>query len=316
MMSLMSRRSFMSTAAAAGGLLPLAGATAAQAKSFARPGLELYTVSAELIKDFDGTLKKVAEIGYREVEFPSFYGRTIEQVRKSLDAAGLNCAASHIAPSALYPNMPSLETDAAAVFGPCRDLGVKYVVCGLPPMPENRKPKLEELKNIGEAMDKFFKSLTLEDWKWISEFMNTMGHRAQEYGLQLTYHNHSAEFRALGDTTAYDELLRLTDPKAVAMEMDCGWVVASGRDPIAYFKDHPGRFPLLHLKDLKAASTNTENHMEPAEIGQGIIDWKKLLTAAQKSGVKYSYVEQEPPYVRPALDSAKASFDYLSNLKL
>ncbi len=313
----LSRRMFMSSAAGVTGGILMSGSLAAKSAGSRFPiGLELYSVSKEMIADLDGTLRKVAELGYREVELPSLYGRTPEQMRRALDIAGLNCSSFHIAPSSLVPGMISLDTDPDAVFAQCRDLGAKYAVCGLPPMRADQKPTLQAIQtDLGGTFQRFFDSLTLDDWKWNADFLNKYGEQAAKRGLALAYHNHNEEFRLQGDTSGYDELLRLTDSKLVKMELDCGWAYAAGRDPIALFAaGGPDRYRLLHLKEMKPAQGNSQKKWDPVEIGQGVVDWPKLLAAADRAGVRYAYIEQEPPYARPALDIVKSSLDYFKHL--
>lgn len=311
----------MLRALAGAGLAMLPAACRAPSSEGIDFGLELYTVSAELMEDFDGTLEKVAGLGYREVEFPSLYGRSPGRIHRSLAAAGLNCESVHVAPSSLLDGMSSLEVDAAAVLGGCGELGVRYVVAGLPPMQPSRKPTAREIRrDLSGAISRYFESLTADDWKWIADFLNEHGEMARRFGLQLAYHNHSAEFRPLGapdGPAGYDELLRLTDPALVAMELDCGWVTAANRDPLAYLRSHQGRFPLLHVKDVASTTTwNTMNRLDSAPVGEGIVDWQALLHTAQQGGAVYAYVEQEPPYEPSALGVARSSLDYLRKLKV
>ncbi|HWM65129.1 MAG TPA: sugar phosphate isomerase/epimerase family protein [Steroidobacteraceae bacterium] len=316
----LSRRAFVSAAVGlAAGLVSVRHSEAAGAATYDFPvGLELYSLSKELLADFEGTLHRVAAMGYREVELPDLYGRTVEQMRHALDAAGLRCASGHVPASSFVEGMPSLEHDADTLFGMCRDLGVTYVVCGLPPMRADRKPTLDALKaDAAGAIVRYFDSLTLEDWKWTADFLNTVGAQAARRGLMLAYHNHSAEFRPLGATSGYDELLRLTDSQVVKMELDCGWARAAGRDPAALLAASSDRYRLVHLKDLKLpAQPDYHNRMEPAEVGAGVIDWRRLLTAAQGAGVRYTYVEQEPPYARPAVDIVQRALAYFRTLKV
>jgi sugar phosphate isomerase/epimerase len=138
-------------------------------------------------------------------------------------------------------------------------------------------------------------------------------------GIQFCYHNHNFEFKKYGDTTAYDFLLKQLDPKLVKFEMDCFWVTHAGQDPVAYFKKHPGRFPLLHIKDLKAGNPPT-TEMDArmglfTEVGKGTINWKRIFAAAPQGGMKHYYVEQDF-CERPPLESIKVSYEYLHELKV
>ena len=277
-------------------------------------GLEVYTVGGELLKDFDGTLAAIAAAGYREIEIPSLYGRSVPVWQAALKQHGLVCDSMHIAATGFGPDMASLENKPEEVLGQARDMGVTYIPCGLPPMPIAKRPTLDDLKkDFGGAFERFFASMTVADWRWVADFLNEKGVLAKARGLTLAYHNHSAEFRPGDGTTGFDELMRLLDPKLVTMELDCGWAIAGGRDPVALLNAHPGRFELLHLKDLhRPAEATYVNKMEAADIGAGVVDWPALLAAARKAGVRHTYVEQEPPYTRSPLAIAADAYRYLA----
>lgn len=118
----------------------------------------------------------------------------------------------------------------------------------------------------------------------------------------------------MSETTGFDLLLNLTDPALVTFEMDTGWVAAAGRDPVRYLEDPPGRFRLMHAKDLKPSPPSTNLEMVPADLGQGRLDWKAIFAAAKASGLHRYYVEQEPPFPNGQLASAKANFAFVSSL--
>jgi sugar phosphate isomerase/epimerase len=293
-----SRRTFLrqSSAAALAAGVASAWTPTSEAGAFGFPvGLQLYTVKAELEKDFEGTLRAVARIGYRQVELPSYFGRTPKELRAALNAAGLTCQSGmfFIKSAAQTPNLlddPQRCIDFAGA------LGLKYIVT----------PILYSLRP--------FETLTLDDFRHSAELLNRIGEQIRKAGFQYAYHNHNIEFRKFGETTGYDELLRLTDPKLVTMELDCGWVAAAGQDPTRYLVEYPGRFSLLHVKDLKADTPNTAMKMTSVEVGNGIVDWRKVLDVAHDAGVKAGFVEQEAPFVRPALESARLSYEFLKRL--
>src|SRR2546422_9648407 len=126
------------------------------------------------------------------------------------------------------------------------------------------------------------------------------------------------EFKTFDGVSAYDELLRRTDSKLVQLELDCYWITRAGKDPLDYFKQYPGRFPLWHIKDRKpgyAPATDMDQGPGPfTEVGRGSIDWPKIFSGAREAGVKHYYVEQDF-CERPPLESAKISYDYLKGLK-
>ncbi len=133
--------------------------------------------------------------------------------------------------------------------------------------------------------------------------------RAKKSNLSFGYHNHDFEFEKENGKTLYDVLVENTDPKYVNLEMDLGWVVVTGNDPMEYFAKYPGRFPLWHLKDMDMQ----EKHS--TEFGKGGLDIKKMLGAAKKSGMKYFFVEQEE-YTGTPFESLAYNYDYLKKLKI
>ena len=131
-------------------------------------------------------------------------------------------------------------------------------------------------------------------------------------GLSFAYHNHNLELRKIGEVLPYDLLLKETDPSLVQMEMDIGWVVAGGADPVAYLTKYPDRYHSLHIKDLKNVGIPNNNmKMISAIIGKGIIDWKAVLAAAHKTRLDRAFLEIEEPYDPSALEMVKQSFDFM-----
>jgi sugar phosphate isomerase/epimerase len=158
-------------------------------------------------------------------------------------------------------------------------------------------------------------SMTEDDWKWNADFLNRKAAALKPYGLRFGYHNHNVEFAPVGGSTGLEQLIQGTDPALVTFEMDAGWVVAAGADPKALLAAHPGRFSAMHVKDVKASThPNFSFEQDPCEVGQGIIDWKTLLAKAYQANVRQFYVEQEPPFSRPRLESVGISFNYLNTL--
>lgn len=150
--------------------------------------------------------------------------------------------------------------------------------------------------------------------------MNDLGRQAKAAGLQYAYHNHNFEFERLPDGRfGYDVLLAETDAATVKYEMDCGWSIIGGADPIHYFTSFPGRYKMLHVKDFKTQihSTNLFGPNCPAgvELGRGFVDYKPIIAAAKKAGLLHAFAEQEAPYVRSQLASAQVSYDYLRSVE-
>ena len=280
-------------------------------------GLEMYTVGAEFDKDPFGTMQKVAAAGYQIVEL-SPQGPTskvsVADIKKGLAQTGLKNPSGHYM-------LPDLEAHLDERIDTARELGESYMIVSVPWVADPSRFK----SSSGNQMDMFrnmLNGLTLDDWKWNAEQFNKVGEQVKKAGLQLGYHNHNFEFRKIGDTTGYDEFVRLTDPELVALQMDVGWVTVAGHDPIAYLKKFPTRYRLLHIKDFKKGFTPTTTLMGdpatapvPTELGRGGIDYSKVFEAAPKDVILY--VEQEPPFKEmPALEAMKVDFDYLHNLKV
>lgn len=253
-------------------------------------GMIVYTVREDCAKDLEGTLHKVAQIGYKEVEmYPPFFGKQPSEVRRILDENGLTCWSAHW-------NVAPKDSEWEKQVEDVKTIGLKYMISTIP----------------------LSKPATLDDFKRGAELLNKNGEKCQKAGIQLAYHNHHFEFKTYNGVVAYDELLHGTDPKLVKMEMDCFWVNFAGRDPVEYFNKYPGRFALLHIKDLKPGHTPSTDKVEGqpfTEVGRGVIDWKRIFAAAPKGGLKHYFVEQDT-CDRPPLESLKISYDYLKALKV
>ena len=297
-----SRRRFLAMGAAAiGGISAFARRAAADPIGLPI-GLQLYTVREQAGKDFEGTLKKVAEIGYQEVELYSFFDRKAADVRRLLEDAGLRCVSAHY-------GVPALRDDLAPKIDYAKELGLQFMICPFPGFPDPSRAR------GGSASTD---ALTLDDWKWNADLFNKVGEQAKRAGLRFGYHNHHIEFREFGGVTAFDELLRRTDPGLVTIELDCGWVKVAGLDPAEFIAKHTGRVGLLHIKDVKAGPAPSTRFGPPvpfAEVGRGSIDWRKVFEAAKKAGVRRYYVEQDTTE-RPPLEAIKISRDYLHDLKV
>jgi sugar phosphate isomerase/epimerase len=289
---MLNRRDFMRNAAA--GAATLAASTELTRDLFANPygkpiGLQLYTVREELQKDVPGTIKKVAAVGYKEVEIYDLYGMSPAQFTKMLKDNGLTAVSGHYM-------LKDEKTHWEKSVAQARELGLKYMVHAILE-PEDRK--------------------SFDDYKRLVELFNKVAEQTHQAGMQFCYHNHDFEFKKYGGITAYDYLFKQLDPKLVQFEMDCFWVTHAGQDPVALMKQHPGRFPLLHIKDLKAgipSSTEFDARMGLfTEVGKGTIDWKRIFAAAPQGGMKHFFVEQDYCEI-PPLESIKVSYEYLHKL--
>jgi len=296
-----------------------AGAGLFGRSTFANPnglpvGLQLYSVADDLVKDFEGTMRKIAEIGYREIEAAGEAGggHGVKQIADLGKSLGLSLRSTHT-------SVPELQHAADRIFQEAHDNGLKYVVCAAPWAKDPSKIKpLDPKDPLFKLAGKFapfvniLNNLTLDDWKWMVDLFNHLGEKAKAAGLTFAYHNHNFEFKKLDGVLPYDLLVENTDPKYVSFELDCGWMVSAGFDPVAYLEKHPQRYRLLHIKDL--AKDQPAGGIRTTEIGSGTIDWKAIFHAAKEASVTGYYVEQEPPYERPPLESARISYDYLHAL--
>lgn len=262
------------------------------ASPYGKPiGLQLYTLRDQLEKDVAGTIKQVAAIGYKDVEIYSLYGKTPQEFTKILKDNGVTASSGHYL-------LPHMKTGWQKRVDDAKTLGLQYMVIAILE-PEDRK--------------------SLDDYKKLAELFTNAAETTRKAGIQFCYHNHNFEFQKFGDTTPYDYLLKTLDPNLVKFEMDCFWVTHAGQDPVAYFKKHPGRFPLLHIKDMKGKPAPTQELDAKmglfAPVGSGSIDWKRIFAAAKEGGVQHYYVEQdfceEPP-----LEAVKKSYQYLDGLKV
>ena len=157
--------------------------------------------------------------------------------------------------------------------------------------------------------------MSLDDWRWNAEQFNRMGERVNAAGIKFGYHNHTAEFRTANGVVIYDELLRLTDPAKVTMEMDCGWVIVGGKNPVDYLLRYPTRFSMLHVKDFKLSGAPGSDTEPPpsAELGRGSIDYRPIFAAAKKANIKHTFIEQEQ-YDMPPMEALKIDAEYMKAL--
>jgi sugar phosphate isomerase/epimerase len=268
-----SRRKFVQRMGGAAALIagaPWARALAARAAI----GIQLYSVRALMAKDAAGTLAALAAIGYREVELAGLYGMSADQMRTLLGRHGLAAPSSHSSLTDLRAHWPQALADA-------QTLGQRYLVCAWIDEPER----------------------TADGYQKIAAEFNAFGKAARERGIQFGFHNYTYDFTPFANgAVPYDMLLAACDPQLVKFEIDLFWMAKGGADPLTYFARWPGRFPLIHVKDMDAAGAMVD-------AGQGTIDIKAVVAHAPQGGVEHWFVEHdEPP--DPIAD-ARASFDYL-----
>lgn len=245
-------------------------------------------------KDPAGTLAQVAAMGYNSLEGATYTGTQNFYGMEAKDFAALLKKNKLIMPSSHY-RLGEEKTNGQDVKGTilhdwdkavedAKTVGIKYMVCAFL-SPEER----------GD----------LNHYKYIAEQLNKAGERCKKSGIQLCYHNHDFEFAAQDGKLPYDILLNDTDPNLVKMEMDIYWVEKAGKDPVTLINQHPGRFPLWHVKDMDNTSDKAFT-----EVGNGTINFKGIFAQANKAGLKYFFVEQDKTPGSP-FDSIKKSIGYI-----
>lgn len=242
-------------------------------------GVQMYTLREETSKDFIGTLEKVAEIGYKGVEFAGYGGLSAAELKANLDRLGLTAISSHVSKDRLQNNLEEeIEFNLA--------IGSKYIVFP------------------------YIKYKDKEDYLEAAKFYNEVGQKCKEKGLEFLYHNHDFEFDLFDGEHALDILFNETDKEFMKAELDTYWVKYAGVDPIEYMGKYSGRCPLVHIKDMAGDESRAFT-----EIGNGIIDIKAIVEAAKEGGATWAIVEQDVCQ-RPPLQSIKISFENLKKLNL
>jgi sugar phosphate isomerase/epimerase len=217
-----------------------------------------------------------------------------------MEHAGLRCVSAHYPLKDLLP-----KVDETIQFG--KDLGLKYIVCAAPMLKDP-----SHVKDAGSQAAR--ESMTLEDWRWNAEQFNRIGDRANAAGIRFAYHNHTPEFRSENGVVFYDELLRLTDPAKVTMELDCGWAAVAGKNPADLLTRYPTRISMLHVKDFKMSHGVVPLPAPPStEMGHGVIDYHPIFEAAKKANIEHAFVEQEE-FDMPMMEALKIDADYMRAL--
>jgi sugar phosphate isomerase/epimerase len=265
-MSISSRRSFLKTSGALAAAACLGPHRLGAAPLKLPVGLQLYSVRNLLPKDFEGTLMQLAAAGYREVEAAGYFDKTAADFGNALHKAGLKCISTHHA-------LTQLKTQFNQLIEYAQGLGLQYIICSWAGV--HRDPS-----RTGE--------LNLDDWRYVADQFNEIGAKVKSAGMTFGYHNHWIEFGTENGTVFFDELLKRTDPKVVCFEMDCGWVVAGGHNPVEYLSKSPERFPLFHIKDLMKLP---DGKWRNVVMGKGTIDYRPIFRAA--TGMKHYFIEQE-----------------------
>lgn len=245
--------------------------------------VQLYTVRDLTARDFAGTVKQVAAIGYESVEMAGYGNlKTAAEAKKALDDAGLSVAGTHV-------SIDQLENEIVRVMDESETLGTKLVIC--PFMPEARRKDAQ-------------------GWKSVARSLNQAGRACHERGIDFAYHNHSFEFQKFDGKTGLDIFFDNSEPHLVKAAIDVYWVKHGGEDPVARINQLGDRVVALHLKDMAAGDDR-----KFAEVGTGILDFKAILEAAKKHGVRYGAVEQDNTYGKDPLEAIKTSYENLKKLR-
>lgn len=249
--------------ALAGTTGPSAARDDLRANPLAGVGVQLYMLRTAMRADPEGTIARIAKIGYTEIEWWGNWQRTPAQVRALLDAHKLRAPAAHVDPKELAPDRIGALLDTAATIGHST-LIVAWSG------PDTRK--------------------TLDDWKRFAGTFSVAGETAAKYGIRVGYHNHDMEFQRVEGVTYLDHFIAASDPRYVDIELDCFWAYKAGHDPVALLTQHKQRITMLHLKDSSGAPTHQQR-----DIGAGAIDWKPVLATALANRVTNVYVERDDP---------------------
>lgn len=289
---MINRRKFLagSGAAALGALVLPKAASAFLTEAARHPlGVQLYTLFNVIDADVKGSLKKVAGIGYQEVEsafskLPGYYGMKPKEFAALCKDTGLSWKSHHVLgapfklpkgfkmpngpdgkPMKLPTHMRNLRDDMQQLVDEASEGGIPYLVCA----------------NIPTD--------TLDDIKSSVVILNKTGEACKKANIQFCYHNHDMEFKNVDGKIPYHLLLSETDPNMVKMELDLAWATKAGIKPVELFKAHPGRFPLLHVKDISA------DFKTLLPVGEGVVDFKDVFANVKIAGAKHYFVEHDMP---------------------
>jgi len=256
-------------------------------------GLQLYTLRDELPKDVRSVIAKVAKAGYKEVEVfgyskqNGFWGLQPAEFKKLLDQHGLKSPSGHYGMDRLLGVGKLDEVEDAITAG--KILGHQYIT--MPYVDAKFRKTAADLKNVAAKL-------------------NMAAKRVKAAGLKMAYHNHDFEFMPIDGTTLYEVLLKETDPTMVSFEMDLYWVVRAGQDPIKWFEKYPGRFTMVHVKDM-----DKQDRKLNTEVGKGYVNFKQIFAKAKLAGIKHYIVEQENFKIDPFV-SITQSCKYLRDTLL
>jgi len=249
--------------------------------------VQLYTVRDAVSKNLEGTLERLAGLGYKNIELygynGTFFGKTANEFKTILSNTGIKVLSSHHTTGIAMKGKGTLSDGWDKAVEDVHALGAEYMVCAFL-FPNERTPEI---------------------YKSLPAMFEKAATATKAAGIQFAYHNHDFEFEKLDDTLVYDFLLKNTPSDLVKMEMDLYWISKAGQDPVAYFEKYPGRFAMWHVKDMEAGTKAI------TEVGNGTIDFDRIFKARKKAGLKYWFVEQDTSK-RDMFESLTISRDYLA----
>ncbi|HTG71153.1 MAG TPA: TIM barrel protein [Candidatus Udaeobacter sp.] len=243
-------------------------------------GIQLYALRDQTEIDFLGTLEKVAEIGYKAVEFAGYFKTPANELKSKMDEIGLIAPSAHVPLN--YSDSKHMESDLAGQIDYAKELGLTYIISPWAPLPE--QPTMDDVKHLVDVLTK-------------------CGKQVKAAGMQYGYHNHDFEFKLVDKKPIIDLVLSLVPPELLTMQFDLGWVHMAGFKPAEYLSKYKGRVPLVHIKDFHKGRKD-------AEIGKGEVGYDQLLRELEPAGVAFMIVEQEQ-FVSSSLESAVNNYQYL-----
>ena len=271
-----SRRMFLKSAAAGAAALAIGVPVIGAAAKKPLVGLQLYSVRADMGKDFEGTIAAVAKIGYKHVEFAGYFGKKAEDIRKVLDANGLVCSGTHI-------GLGTMKGDALkGTVDFHKTLGCNYLI----------------------VPGGIAKEGTKQAWLDAAKEFNEVAERLKECGMCTGYHNHSHEFKPFdGGETPWEVFYSNTSPQVVH-QIDTGNCLGGKGDPVAMIKKFPGRTKIAHLKE----------HGGPGDFGKGDTKWKDVFDACEAVGGTEFYTVEQERYAQPPIDAVRQCFEFMKEM--
>lgn len=232
--------------------------------------IQLYTIRDAVSQNPEKALEKLAQLGFNQIEIYGydglFFGKNLNEFKQILKNTGLKVISSHHTTGVVQSGRGSLMNNWEQTVEDLQSLDIKYMVCSYH-FPEER---------------------TMENYKKLPDLLEKSGEATQKANIQFAYHNHHFEFDAFDEkNSVYDFILKNTSSNMVKMELDLYWIAKAGLNPIDYFEKYPGRFPLWHVKDMKA------ENQDFTEIGNGTIDFETIFRHKEKAGLKHWFLEQD-----------------------